>query len=253
MLLFPRYGFDSSRSKEALIVCDGDVGSALERLLSEAFNLPLQQTSADDDEEQADLAEITEQRDDERLALEAIYCDSFCVRIPSRVWTVKLELAKLTELAKQQTSGVRNSQSGVSDRKSRRAIHPSVCKHFLKNRCRFGDKCRFKHQVLYKETNEASSGSDEDMTSQDVDSLPYQLEVRFPPGNRYPEEAPFVAFSSTNPLLAPRVCLSVTTRLVAEAKSIAESQLPAVFTLVSLLEEDDVITDLFSRPPHKYV
>ena len=187
---------------------------------------------------------IAEQREEERFALEAIYEDSFSERIKSRVWTVSLELPKLTELAKQHTSGVKGSQHASKTR----TIDPSVCKHFLKNRCRFGDKCRFKHQVLYKETSEPEVAEEE---RPDTSTWPYQVEVRFPHGNRYPAQAPLVAFSSTNPLLAPRVCLNITTRLMREAKSVAQSELPVVFTLISLLEDDDVIVELFSNPPHR--
>ena len=79
----------------------------------------------------------------------------------------------------------------------------------------------------------------------------YQIEIRFPAKNRYPAEPPFVAFQSTNSLLANHVCLSVTSRLMQEARDASACQLPAVFSLASVLEDDDVISEIFFQPPHK--
>ena len=91
---------------------------------------------------------IMEQRQEEKFALEAIYGDKFRERIENRVWTLSLDLPKLTELASEHTAGLDSKR--VSSRNQK--IDPSVCKYYLKGRCRFGKNCKFKHQVVYQET-----------------------------------------------------------------------------------------------------
>ena len=194
-----------------------------------------QQSSTNPD---IDWEDIVEQRNEEKMALESIYGDKFSERIANKVWTISLDIPKLSELARDQTAGLRQRES-----EQRKIMDESVCRHYLKGRCRFGESCRFKHQAIYKQTNAP--------VKEDVCDFQYQLEIRFPPYNSYPLEVPFVAFQSTNTLLSPHVALNVTSKLVAEAKEQSQYQLPLVFTLVSLLDSEKEVTNLFCMPPSK--
>lgn len=105
------YGFEKNHCNEALTVSNGDVGLALELLLSQYFKLGVSFTSlslpgvpqngnvskplsADD------LEYIATQREEEKTALESIYENSFEERVPNRVWVVKLSLDYLIDLYK---------------------------------------------------------------------------------------------------------------------------------------------------------
>jgi len=189
----------------------------------------------------ADDDEIYEERSEEITALEAIYGDKFTERITNRVWTISLDIPKLTELARDQTAGLKQRENI-----QRRLMDASVCPFYLKGRCKFGGKCKYKHEMIYKQ---ADTGVSED----DSCDFQYQLEIRFPHKNRYPLDVPFIAFQSTNTLLNPHVALNITARLTEEAKQQSQYQLPVVFTLVSLLESDEEVSDLFCMPPARYV
>ena len=81
----------------------------------------------------------------------------------------------------------------------------------------------------------------------------YLLEVRFPSKNLYPWEPPVVAFSSTHPDFKSAVCLNITKRLAAEAVEQASSGSPAVFSLVSILEDEDEMNVLLDQKPLKFL
>ena len=184
-----------------------------------------------------DWDDILLQRNEEKIALESIYEDKFSERIVNKVWTISLDIPKLTELARDQVAGVKQRES-----EQRKVMDDSVCKYYLKGRCKFGKSCRFKHEVIYKQTNLP-------VNEEEICDFQYQLEVRFPANNRYPLETPFLAFQSTNTLLPTHVSLNVTSRLMAEAKEKSQYELPLVFTLISLLDSDEELTKLFCMPP----
>ena len=108
-----------------------------------------EETESGDD---VDWDSIIEQRMEEKMALEAIYGDKFCERIDNRVWTLSLDLPKLTSLASEHTGGVEKKRSCHNQK-----VDPSVCKYYLKGHCRFGRSCKFKHEVIYQQTDKPVS------------------------------------------------------------------------------------------------
>ncbi|KAL4238484.1 ATP-dependent RNA helicase [Mactra antiquata] len=227
-----RYGFHKTRCTEALQVCDGDVGLSLEYLLAECFHL-----SNNDDEELSkdDKQEIAELRNDEIMALQAIYEDKIVERIPCKVWAFTMELPVLDELAKPQNDRKKEKKEIVDNR--------DVCRFYLRGFCKFGKRCRLKHSNPNAEsTNDGSV----------PEKVEYTVEIRFPEYNRYPKEAPFIAFCSTSSFLEKHVCLNITKHLVNEAKKMSESHEPSVFAVISLLEDDSFIETCFNEPPHEF-
>lgn len=191
--------------------------------------------------------ECLSQRQEEALALAAIYGERFSERIANAVWTVKLDLAFLSGSAAGQASGGDGT---------RRAKAQKVCQFYLKGKgCRFGDKCKFKHQLLTKERPGGGPPDPNGPSQPGFSSYSppeYELEIRFPKGNRYPFQAPIVAFSTTDESVAAAGRLGVTERLFAEALAAAQSGEPVVYTLITLCEDETAMRQLLAVGHHKY-
>ncbi|KAG5266286.1 hypothetical protein AALO_G00229290 [Alosa alosa] len=128
-----------------------------------------------------------------------------------------------------------------------------VCKFYLKGAgCKFGERCRFRHQLAGDEQAPLAplQGSQAGFSSDDTPL--YQLEVRFPPGSRYPHQPPLVAFCTNDASLSAAGRLSLTEYLFGLSLSAAQEAEPVVYTLLSTLEEEQPIRDLLSVTHHKY-
>lgn len=223
----------------------GDVGATLELLLTQMFTqrfgssaLSPQTSDCPSQEECVAL------RQEEALALTAIYGERFCERISSRVWTIDLDLVWLEEQRTKISDSANHKERSRSNQ---------ICKFYLKGAgCKFGNRCKFKHQ---RET-ESSTSRDTSGPSRpgfnSVDPPVYQLEIRFQPGSFYPFQPPFVAFSTTDESLSGAGRLSVTECLFEQSLIAAHEGEPVVYTLISSLEEDGPVRELMSVTHHKY-
>lgn len=225
----------------------GEVGATLERLLSQMFierfgstALDLQLTDPPSFEERIAL------RQEEAVALTAIYGERFCERISGRVWAIRLDLLWMTE-------GCSSTSELTKKRQVRESSSTQVCKFYLKGSgCKFGRQCHFKHQRPTESSHprEACGPSQPGFSS--TDCPVYQLEVRFPPGNCYPFQPLLVAFSTTDETISGAGRLKVTEYLFGKALSAAQEGEPVVYTLISCLEEDGPVRELLSATHHKY-
>lgn len=192
------------------------------------------------------MDECLTQRQEEALALAAIYGERFGERIANAVWTVSLDLPFLS-----------GSAVGQGNRDgNRRAPAQKACQFYLKGKgCRFGDKCKFKHQLLTKDRPAGGPPDPNDPSQPGFSSYSppeYELEVRFPKGNRYPFQAPIVAFATTDESVGAAGRLGVSERLFAEALAAAQSSEPVVYTLITLCEDETVMRELLAVGHHKY-
>uniref|UniRef100_A0A8C4H6A0 Putative ATP-dependent RNA helicase DHX57 n=1 Tax=Dicentrarchus labrax TaxID=13489 RepID=A0A8C4H6A0_DICLA len=245
------YGFDRERSKQALESGGGEFGATLEQLLHQIFSERYGQKAVSPDGlEGVPMDECLSQRQEEALALTAIYGERFNERIANAVWTVTLDLSFIKDNAARngRPAGSRGGEGAVNIR--------DVCRFFLKGQgCRFGAKCKFKHQLPTKGRSEAGSP---DLMSQSQPGFSsfsppvYELEIRFPKGNRYPFQAPIVAFSTTDESVAAAGRLSVTERLFGEALAAAKSSEPVVYTLITICEDETTMNELLAVSHHKY-
>lgn len=246
-----RYGFDKERSKQALESGGGEFGATLEQLLHQVFSERYgQKAVSSSDFQGVPMDECLIQRQEEALALAAIYGERFSVRIANAVWTVTLDLSFLSD------STAQNSER-VGSRGSRGAFNVhSVCKFYLKGKgCRFGDKCKFKHQLPNKGRSGAGSPDLTGPSQPGISSYSppeYELQIRFPKENRYPFQAPIVAFSTTDESVGDAGRLSVTERLFGEALAAAKSSEPVVYTLITLCEDEITMNELLAVSHHKY-
>lgn len=194
------------------------------------------------------MDECLSQRQEEALALTAIYGDRFKECIANAVWTVSLDLPFLSEKAPQNVGKARNGGEAAPVR--------GVCRFFLKDRgCRLKDKCRFRHELPGKERSGAGSSDLKGPSHPGISSYSppeYQLEVRFPKGNRYPHQAPIVAFSTNDESVGVAGRLSVTEKLFEEALAAAKCSEPVVYTLITLCEDELSMKELLAVGHHKY-
>ncbi|XP_074640128.1 putative ATP-dependent RNA helicase DHX57 [Tubulanus polymorphus] len=238
-----RYGFDKQRCLDALNENDKDVGAALESLISISCDVSLTPVDCE-----ATYEEVTEQRQEEMLALSSIYGESFEERLPNRVWSIKIDLPSLNDLLqrKQQPSArtiTAQTESTVNE----------SCRFFLKGSCRYGRRCRYKHVLEVETAYSGKTDTTIDCPDENNCAYIYELEIRFPKDNKYPYQCPIVAFSSTNDALPRYCCLNMTMRLIEEAKScLSDNAMPIVFTLVSILDDENEWVNILSKPEHLY-
>ena len=64
---------------------------------------------------------------------------------------------------------------------------------------------------------------------------------RFPDGCKYPIHPPLVSFNTPMKKISRQDCLKVTSRLMEEAKSMAQDHVPSVFSLIGILENNEEI------------
>ena len=246
-----RYGFHKTRCSAALKENDCDLGLSLESLMSNCFNVPLHHDDGNDgpkDDQGQTVEEILEQRSEEKMALESIYGDRFIERIPNHVWLVSLELPHLTELIGS-THRTKTMQQGMRELQSKQSAksHLPVCRFFQKGFCRFGKRCKNRHEQPNTGPRERFVPVYDDVGAA-TEKLPYLLHVRFPTGNRYPCEVPLVAFSSSNDKMASHICLNISFRLMQEAQQQVVDCQPAIFSLISVLEDVDELRDIVTTP-----
>lgn len=187
-------------------------------------------------------------REEEAVALDAIYGDRFKKRIANSVWTVFLDLPFLSEKAPKIVGESRNGGG---------AAHVcGVCRFYLKDQgCRFGDKCRFRHELPGKERSGAGPSDLKGPSQPGFSSYSppeYELEIRFPKGNRYPHQAPVVAFSTNDESVGAAGRLCVTEKLFEEALAAARCCEPVVYTLITLCEDEPRMKELLAASHHKY-
>nr|XP_028580810.1 putative ATP-dependent RNA helicase DHX57 [Podarcis muralis]XP_028580811.1 putative ATP-dependent RNA helicase DHX57 [Podarcis muralis] len=239
-----RYGFDSERCQAMLKSCNSNIGASLELLLLQCFSekfgerMQITETAA-----QTSMEDCLEQRQEEAFALRSICGDKFVERINNRVWTVALDLAYLTELLNKPKEGNSNTSNGL------KPASLEICKHYLQGDCRFGSRCKFRHDSRNKQKGLPSVKEDAHLR---VNAPVYELEIRFPEDNKYPYQPPLVAFYTTNEKLPLACRLHIAEFLYEKAIISSESNEPVVYAFITSLEDEAEVTKLLSKTSHRY-
>ncbi|XP_073070244.1 putative ATP-dependent RNA helicase DHX57 isoform X2 [Manis javanica] len=242
-----RYGFSTERCQAALRICDGDVGASLEHLLTQCFSETFgERMKISEAVGHVSVEECMEQRQEEAFALKSICGEKFIERIQNRVWTIGLELEYLT--SKFCKSKQKESTKNIQE------ISLEICKFYLKGNCKFGSKCKFKHEVPPNQIVGRAERivDDSHLNANEDASFLYELEIRFSKNHKYPCQAPLVAFYSTNENLPLACRLHISEFLYGKALTFAETSEPVVYSLITLLEEESEIVKLLTNTHHKY-
>uniref|UniRef100_A0A672HHI3 Putative ATP-dependent RNA helicase DHX57 n=1 Tax=Salarias fasciatus TaxID=181472 RepID=A0A672HHI3_SALFA len=224
-----RYGFDRERSRRALEACGGEFGATLENLLQQVFSERYGQEAVSTDGLQSlPMDECLSQRQEEALALAAIYGERFSERIANAVWTVTLDFSLFSAGAAAVTTEKDKSRNG-----GRGGSNRNICKFYLKGQgCRFGEKCKFKHELPKSEAASVDLTGPSQPGFSSYSPPEYELEIRFPKGN-------------------PAGRLRVTERLFGEA-GCGEEQRASCLHTISLCEDEATMKELLAVSHHKY-
>ncbi|XP_051867691.1 putative ATP-dependent RNA helicase DHX57 isoform X2 [Pristis pectinata] len=235
-----RYGFHAEHCLSALKMFDGDAGLSLEYLLLQCFKEKFGDgIKAPPKYGNISLEECAERRQEEALVLSSIYEGKFSEKIQNQVWTIELPLKFLT----QKLDKSKRCETEESELKAMKGI----CQHYLKGRCCFGSRCKFRHELPGNEERK-----DDSHLRCDISAILYMLEIRFPSCNKYPYQAPLLAFSTTNDNL-PQACrLHIAEYLYGEALLATETSEPVVHTLIMCLEDEAKMSKLLLETSHKY-
>ncbi|GFR93668.1 ATP-dependent RNA helicase DHX36 [Elysia marginata] len=246
-----RCGFSQDHCQEALQLTDGDVGAALEYLLNDLFNISLDVKNTYDgatESEDCSDKELLEAREDEKMALQSIYESAFEERIPNKCWALNLELPELAELVNTNFKPVAENNVNTLPYQVKKP-----CEFYFKGKCKFKGNCRFSHSQPGEDggnTTDLSHPIYNKLREVEADKKPlFTLEIRFPEGSKYPQEAPLLAFSSLEENLPAHTLLNISQFLMSLARDSALDSLPCVFSLVSALEDKAKLEELLALPP----
>ncbi|XP_058021031.1 putative ATP-dependent RNA helicase DHX57 [Ahaetulla prasina] len=242
-----RYGFDSEQCRAVLNSYNGNIGASLEHLLlqcfTEKFGKRMQLTEAS---VQANIKDCFEQRQEEALALRSICGDKFVERIQNRVWIVTLELAYLTNILSKTKQGDSITSNLVNTNSQ------GICKYYLQGDCKFGSRCKFKHETSMKLQPMRNRFPQFERMLIKLSAPVYELEVRFPEDNKYPYQPPLVAFYSTHENLPLSCRLHLAEFLYEKALISSESNKPVVYDLITCLRDEAQVLKLLNKTSHKY-
>lgn len=215
------YGFHPRHCSEALKFCEDNVEDALYALYNKYFNTHTELKIPD---HTLTKDELLEQRVDEKSSLESIYEKTFHEKVQNTVWILTLKLDYLIKIFHNHKKPTKTIQINVKKKEK--------CRNFSTGNCKFGDKCRFSHQEEIKIKDPNAHLYDYD----------FELEIRFPLNTQYPYEPPLILLK-TNAVLPPLVNLHICKRLYDEAKILADSGIPSIYTVTELLQNEEEMTN----------
>ena len=139
------------------------------------------------------------------MAVTSIYGEAFEEKIADKLWVMKLKLEHIVKL-------VEGGES-ETDRKKREGVvdNRPICTFFAKGKCRYGKRCKLRHDSPATFKNTASKDDSNllphelfEKALQIEEEHPFRLELRFPKDNAYPYHLPFISFSCAKGKMAKK-------------------------------------------------
>lgn len=206
--------------------CQGDLEEALKVLYWKYFNIESRQKEI---EHGFSEKELLEQRIEEKSSLESMYEKDFEEKVTNSVWIVKMKLDYIINLYIEKAKTT-NKNANYNSKNTQ--TKKEMCRGFLRGKCKFGKNCRFSHEVEPKTDKETGH----------LDDYTFKLEIRFLKNTIYPFEPPLI-FLKTNAVLPEQICLHICRRLYKEAEYMAQNEIPSVYSVINLLENEEEITN----------
>ncbi|EDV46119.1 putative ATP-dependent RNA helicase DHX57 [Drosophila erecta] len=233
------YGFQAVHCLEAYEHCSGDTEAALLLLYRHYMRIPEEEQLA---LEPPSEQEILDMRADEKEALESIYDKAYEEREANRVWNLKFRIDHLLAHSPSEVRKAREAVLAAAAAAAEAALHkkkkaPLRCRNFDRDgTCKFGPKCRFAH--MPQQPTESDTPKKDNVDEND-NELWFHVEVRFPPGSRYPYEAPFIYLKTTCHDIPHELRLRYARHLYKEAREICRDGIPCVYSICDLLQSNE--------------
>ncbi|XP_052902052.1 putative ATP-dependent RNA helicase DHX57 [Anopheles moucheti] len=237
------YAFHRSHCEEALDHHNGDVDNALTLLFSKYFPPPNDLQSPTEEHNEDELCTL---RADEREVLESIYDKLFVEKEHNRVWQLKFKIDHLLTHSPSEMKKQAEREAQQAEEEKRRMLEALAkkkkakrekCWNFAKGKCRYGNRCHYSHEPDVSDSEEKKGGKKAEK-SPDEDPNWFFLEIRFPPGNRYPFERPILLLKTTCSDIPEQLCLRVNRRLVQECIELTNDGMPCIYAVADLLQND---------------
>ncbi|EDW06069.1 putative ATP-dependent RNA helicase DHX57 [Drosophila mojavensis] len=258
LLKLENYGFHPAHCLEAYEHCSHDTEAALLLLYKRYMRVPANEIL---ELEAHDEASLLDMRADEKEALQSIYDKAFEEREYNSVWNLKF---KIEHLLAHSPSEVRKAREAVLaaaaavrqaalDKKKKA---PQRCRNFDRDgTCKFGPKCRFAHVPAQPEATGTPERKRADNLDENENEQWFHVEVRFPPGSRYPYEAPYIYLKTTCHDIPHELRLRFARRLYQEARQICRDGIPCIYSVCEMLQTDEGLagsldTARFPSPKH---
>lgn len=237
------YGFPRIHCEEALDHCEGSVEMAL-HLLADKY-VPKGRSEAAETVDFSD-ADLLQMREDEKLALESIYDKAFEEKEKNAVWSLKFKVEHLLAHSPSQ-----KKKAEVAKQAEMRKLHEKKverCRNFARGHCKFGNRCRFSHEVVEKDDSGKASKAESEL-----DANWFYLEIRFPQGTKYPFEAPFIFLKTTCHDIPREILLRLTRKLTREARQLALDGMPSIYTISDFLHMEDKISEFLANDREEFL
>ncbi|XP_034111914.1 putative ATP-dependent RNA helicase DHX57 [Drosophila albomicans] len=255
LLKLENYGFHATHCIEAYDHCNYDTEAALLLLYRRYMRVPGDEKPALEPPSEAELLDM---RADEKEALESIYDRAYEERERNSVWNLKFKIEHLlahspSEVRKAREAALAAAAAVRQAELDKKKKAPQRCRNFDRDgTCKYGPKCRFAH-VPPQPSSDVGQLSTPERKRLDLDEneneLWFHVEVRFPPGSRYPYEAPFIYLKTTCHDIPHELRLRYARHLYREAREICRDGIPCVYSVCELLQTDEQLAGHLDTAP----
>lgn len=242
LLKLETYGFHAVHCLEAYEHCDHDTEAALLLLYRRYMRVPAEEQPALEPPSEQELLDM---RADEKEALESIYDSAYEERERNSVWNLKFKIDHLLAHSPSEVRKAREAITAAAAAERQAALDkkkkaPQRCRNFDRDgTCKFGPKCRFAHVPPQPEVLNTPERKRLENLDENENELWFHIEVRFPPGSRYPYEAPFIYLKTTCHDIPHELRLRYARHLYREAREICRDGIPCVYSICELLQTDE--------------
>ncbi|CAO1440622.1 unnamed protein product [Diamesa tonsa] len=245
------YGFHKRHCWECLSAFADNIDDSINLLYDKYFPGKKQTV-------ETDLTDETRQEmmNDELEALQSIYVTEFTEAEKNHIWQMKIKLDYLMIFSPSETKKEEKRKQLEMELKLQ-ALHkekmrkknPSgqleKCRNMVeKGKCKYGDKCRFSHDVFKTVTDEFGAKT-QTLRKKDIDeedeSKMWHIEIRFPKWCKYPADAPIILIRSKISDIPKSICLRINQRLIQESRMLALDEIPSIYSIIELLQNSEEI------------